>query len=212
MASYTKQIVDALHSILCDGTPGPGPKGKTTGDDPWTGAILSALAKCRQQNGFVDYKHHCAKALTHKSLLFDQLWVEYNNEGNIVDFPLIAESELNGDKKWRIGEQREDFEKLLAANASYRLFICQLDPANHLKEVMGDVENDLLDKLTALLETYRRAHMGDVFLIVIMQYRRAVRYLKYRELVCGHSGWVHRDDIRNCSQQALTNQSSTKTH
>ena len=202
MASYTAQIIEALHRALCAGPFGADPKGKISGDGPWTSTILKTLSECGKQNGYQGHTQDGA-ATTNKekwAWFFDHVWTEYNKVGDIVAFPLVAECELNTENKVRWGRQRADFEKLLCANSPYRLFICQLDSKNHRKEEgLDNVENALLDKLCVLLKTYRWAEMGAVTLIVILQFRGTPKYLKCRELVCGHSGWEHRDDIRYCS-------------
>lgn len=198
MASYTKQIVDALHRVLCDGSVDQDP---TTGSRKWTKAILTNLQKLGQDNGFTGRTREGAEDADEGkwTWFFDHVWAEYNKAGHLVDVPLVAESELDASTtQWAL--QREDFEKLLVANTPYRLFICEPDPTEHSQDDLEMAGQKRLDELTALLEAYRRAYMGAVFLIVIMKHRGSKRYLRYRELVCGHSGWEHRDGERDCSQ------------
>ncbi len=192
MTSFTQQILESLHGILFKGAVGPGLKGETKGDAPWTGAIMTTLAARGTAHGFIPrYK---GEAGVGGEWLWDHIWLEMNERGDIVDVPMTAECELDTSSGRFNARQRPDFNKLLATRSHQRLFIYQLPERFNPK-----VEGDNLDHLTNLVRQFPWAAIGEVFLIVALQYRADPKYLKYRELVCVHSGWQLTDGQYNCS-------------
>lgn len=200
MTSYTKQIIDALHGILCDGSFEWGPeKSPTTGDTPWTTAINATLAdRGKALGNIARYK---GNPDGHGEWRWDHVWMDLDTEGNLTDVPMAAEYEMNASNGQFEHHQLPDFHKLLAARSRQRLFICQSTDKGQKSGNMDKVEkeeNHLLDKLTERLKKYRWANEGEVFLIVVMRYRANPKFLKYRELVCGQAGWDFTDGERPC--------------
>ena len=86
--------------------------------------------------------------------LFDVVWYIENSNGQLLNVPLVVESEW--DKKY--GGIKYDFEKLLLANAERRLMICQAKESYQI---------NLIENLLNAVNVYKH-NTGNRYLIAIL--------------------------------------------
>ncbi|MBT3799662.1 MAG: hypothetical protein HOG05_00780 [Bacteroidetes bacterium] len=94
-------------------------------DRQWTTEMKEIIGDLGVSNGF----EVCATGFPDKfstEWLFDITWYRNDSNGNLVETPLIVESEWNS----KIEEIKYDFEKLLVARADYKVMIFQGSTTN----------------------------------------------------------------------------------
>lgn len=124
-------------------------------DGLWTYKIKERLGDigCNEFNskictsGFRDYFDN--------EWLFDLVWYLENEDGILIEIPLVVESEWHLD--WRC--IKYDFEKLLQSNATHRLMICQAHPSR---------KSFILEGFKSLIQSYRLNHTGDRYMIAVL--------------------------------------------
>src|SRR5215204_4685856 len=89
-------------------------------DKVWTQKLLSALGECGRQLGYYVCGGGAEQHGGQCEWLYDLVWLK-NNNGFIVDVPLILESEWSTSYK----HISEDFEKLLVGRAQHRVMVFQ---------------------------------------------------------------------------------------
>ena len=86
---------------------------------PWTKYVKQALVDIGRLNGFKTAASGCSSD-DGAEWLYDVVWYEVDEHGNMRDVPLVAECEWGGPRAIKV-----DFEKLLVARARYRVMIFQ---------------------------------------------------------------------------------------
>ena len=127
MSSYDsieQQVVDALTAF-----PDKALK-QDYSDAQWTKGIKIALGDLGAQCGF----DICTAGLPNKfssEWLFDMVWYKNDEQGHLVDLPLVLESE------WSLSFDniKYDFEKLLAARSPHRVLIYQAPTQAKVEEI-----------------------------------------------------------------------------
>lgn len=93
------------------------------GDKRWTDSIKDFIGRLGEDKGF----KICASTddkLYDSEWLYDLVWYKENEEGFIIEVPLVVESEW---KKDLIKDIKFDFEKLLLAKSQLKLMICNCE-------------------------------------------------------------------------------------
>lgn len=127
------------------------------GPSEWTEGIKTALGKLGEKCGY----SICTSGFSGRfeaEWLYDMVWyheVGKKDQSRLVDIPLVAECEWN----LSLGHIKYDFEKLLAANASHRLMICEADKSETKRII--EYFHDAIDK-------YKLCRKGDRFLIALL--------------------------------------------
>jgi hypothetical protein len=133
----------------------------------WTIAVKTAIGKLGQQHGFEVCASGCnsenGKGF-HEEWLYDLVW--YNEEeiaGQkfLTDITLVMESEW----KMHIEDIRFDFEKLLLANAPYKLMVCCVS------EERLDVVKNYFQKA---VNNYTQGSADDKYIIAILDYEQEI--------------------------------------
>ena len=135
--AWERAVVAALNDI--EGGKPPLSNGL---DARWTRAVLSALAKAGNELGF----YTCATGgkkvdALWEGWMWDCAWREIEDEESwmLLSVPMVAECEWKTDG-WNI---RQDFHKLLAANAPLRVFVFNGRDAGRGREVAGKLCDDI---------------------------------------------------------------------
>lgn len=90
------------------------------GEEKWTEEIKNSLGELGRDNNFsicastLDKDYEC-------EWLYDLVWYKENENGYLIDVPLVVESEWKTDL---IKDIKFDFEKLLLAKSRVKLMIC----------------------------------------------------------------------------------------
>lgn len=120
------------------------------GNGIWTIEIRTLLAKLGDQRNY-----WIATPGWEGGWLYDLVWYEKDEAGNLTRVPLVMECEWD----LKLTGIKYDFEKLLLANAEHRLMICEAHPDNIEK---------WLAYFTSAIQTYKNGNKGDRFMIVIL--------------------------------------------
>ena len=135
--TWERAVVAALNGIE-----GGKPPLNNGSKKPWTTAVLSALAQAGNKLGF----YTCAAGgkkvgARWEAWLWDCVWREIQDEESwmLLSVPMVAECEWQTDG-WNI---RQDFHKLLAANAALRVFVFNGGDAERGREVAGKLCGDI---------------------------------------------------------------------
>jgi hypothetical protein len=150
--TYISEITDLLERFTQDAH-----EQKITGNRSWTLEIKKRLTRLGENYGYKT----CASGFggdCEPEWLYDIVWYKEEGEGHnarLTGVSLVAESEWNLDFK----HIKYDFEKLLLANASLKLMICQ----GHVKSKDG-----LMEYFKQAISKYKAGQRGDIFLIAIL--------------------------------------------
>lgn len=108
-------------------------------DGLWTSGIKTELSKVGANLGYVT----CATGADdcEPEWLYDLLWYKSKN-GKLTEVKLVVESEWSTDEENQYYELIYDFEKLLLAKATYKLFIFQAG------------SNDIIDDIICVLKSH----------------------------------------------------------
>ena len=128
-------------------------------DAEWTNAIKTQLRDLGWDLGY-DVCTSGFNGETDPEWLYDLVWYQENEQGFLMDVPLVAESEW----QMRPKDIKFDFEKLLAARANHRLMVCQC--RKKFKE-------ERLQYFRAAVKVYRHRLPGDRYLIALLDFMDA---------------------------------------
>lgn len=123
------------------------------GDGRWTAAILETV---RQLGKSFRYEVCPDNEDLSGEWLYDLVWYRNNEADQIVDIPLVLESEWS--RHW--GRIRYDFEKLVQAKAGLKVMVFQAD---------GDELNELYGKLLASIQAFGRGASAERYLFAAFQ-------------------------------------------
>ena len=135
----------------------------STSDPGWTKAIATKLCQIGKGFGFKVGAKVEDKNRDWPERLYDVLWLDCNDIGQVVAAPLVAECEFGG-----INEIIYDFDKLLLARATVRLMIYD-----------GDYEagsKGIAKKLARRIGEFTNSHAEDTWLLAAWER-------------CGENGW-----------------------
>lgn len=144
-----EKIISAFQEIAALGN-----SGNWTGEKPWTAKIKATLNDLGKHYNF----HTCASgcdSLNGSEWLCDFVWLKTDQERQVVDVPLVVESE------W--GDMRavmDDFQKILIINARLKMMILQ--------------PNDIDSALTIMknaIHAFRHTRPGDHYLFAFWSNR-----------------------------------------
>lgn len=93
--------------------------GQWTSEGQWTIAVKGALVSVGKTLGYCTASHGC-QSDAGQEWLYDVVWFQKDEEGSLIEVPLVAESEWGNEPL--IGE---DFDKLLVARSKYRVMVFQ---------------------------------------------------------------------------------------
>jgi hypothetical protein len=128
-----------------------------TGDSNWTYGIKHRLMNLGWKH---DYQVSAGgfPGECEPEWLYDMVWYREEGEGEdkrLTEVALVVESEWKSDFR----NIKYDFEKLLVANASLRLMICQAKP---------QYKEDRMAYFKNAVAQYRYGRKGDTFLIALL--------------------------------------------
>ena len=118
-------------------------------DGEWTREVKHAVGGTGETLGYKIYANRC-RFKRNGEWLFDLVWLRQGSGGELLDAPLVLESE------WRRAGISDDFQKLLVARARHRVMVFQA--RNKTRAV------DIIEKLVAQVEVCKLTEPGDRYL------------------------------------------------
>ena len=127
---------------------------KIYGDKNWTNSFKEQLAELGKNygnevctSGFAD--------LYNNEWLYDMVWYKENDKKYLIEVSLVVESEWGG----HLNQIKFDFEKLLTANSTHKLMICQSHPSNY---------DTLIEYFDEAIDCYQLNKIGERYLIAVL--------------------------------------------
>lgn len=137
------------------------------GDNNWTRCFKERLADLgrKYQNdictsGFAD--------LYNNEWLFDMVWYKLNDKKYMTEVSLVVESEWGS----HIDQIKFDFEKLLTANSTHKLMICQSHPSNY---------DGLIAYFEEAINCYQMNKIGERYLVAVLDKKEEEFYYEVFE-------------------------------
>lgn len=129
----------------------PDPIKRNVGDKVWTKAVFKALSLLGEELGYTI----CSSASDGEyegGWLYDLIWYRNNEAGQLLEVPLILESE------WHRSYERikYDFEKLLAGRAKYKIIVFQ---------AKRDKKDEYLQKLQMGVKAFQGGGGNETYLL-----------------------------------------------
>jgi len=164
------------------------------GTTAWTTDITTALCRIGREHfcmgvGARNDKGVAGTHLDYGEWLYDITWCEEDDEGRMVDMPLVAECEFSRKKVTGIVE---DFQKLLVARAGVRLMVHE-----HWtdREEITDAAC-MANHLAGFIQHYRHTQPEDLYLLAALGFDHGIKAYRFRYFRLGTDGkaveWIER--------------------
>jgi hypothetical protein len=127
---------------------------KNSNNSTWTKGILELVRNVGRSQS-ENYSFCPDPDENQSEWLYDLIWYENNTKNCLINVPLVLECEWS----YNWGHVKYDFEKLLIANAQYRVMICQMGK-NEMSQWWENFE--------ATIDGYMPLNKGSRFLIAIL--------------------------------------------